>query len=81
MTAYVLRKQHLTGRTLMTSFVCGDDPRRRSFHSDVDQAKHFATSAAALAYRNLMPRQLGGAAEEYRVHQILPDGKFVDLGR
>jgi hypothetical protein len=80
MTAYVLRKQYLTGRIFMTSFVCGDDPRWRSFHSDVDQAKHFATAADALAYRKQMPRQLGGAAEAYRVHQLLPDGQFVDLG-
>jgi hypothetical protein len=80
MTAYVLLKQHLTGRLLMTSFVCGDDPRQRSFQSDVDQAKHFATPDAALAYRTQMPRQLGGTAEQYRVHQILPDGKLVDLG-
>jgi hypothetical protein len=82
MTTYVLLKQHLTGRLLVTSsFVCGDDPRRRSFHGDVDQAKQFATPEAALAYRNLMPRQLGGAAVDYRVHQILPDGKLVNLGR
>jgi hypothetical protein len=81
MTEYVLLKQHLTGRLFLTSFVCGEDARRRSFHSDVDQAKHFATPDAALVYRSLMPRQLGGAAEEYRVHQILPDGKLVDIGR
>jgi hypothetical protein len=80
MTAYVLRKQHLTGRIFMTSFVCGDDPLWRSFHSDLEQAKHFATADAALAYRKQMPRQLGGTAEEYRVHQVLPDGEFVDLG-
>ena len=80
MTAYVLRKQHLTGRVFMTSFVCGDDPLRRSFHSDVEQAKRFSTAAAALAYRKQMPRQLGGTAEDYRVHQLLPDGEFVDLG-
>jgi hypothetical protein len=80
MAAYVLRKQHLVGRVVMTSFVCGDDPRRRSFDSDVERAKHFATPDAALSYRNQMPRQLGGTAQEYRVNEVLPDGKLVDLG-
>jgi hypothetical protein len=80
MAAYVLRKQHLVGRVVMASFVCGDDPRRRSFASDVEQAKHFATPDAALAYRIDMPRQLGGAAEQYRVQEILAGGEFADLG-
>jgi hypothetical protein len=33
-----------------------------------------------LAYRNHMPPPLGGTAEQYRIHQVLPDGEFVDLG-
>jgi hypothetical protein len=80
MAAFVLRKQHLVGRVVMTSFVCGDNPRRRSFHGDVEQAKHFPTPDAALAYRTDMPRVLGGTAEQYRVQEILANGELLDTG-
>jgi hypothetical protein len=68
------------GRSVMVSFVCGDDPRHRSFHPDLEHAKRFPTADAALDYRNRMPRQLGGGAAQYDVYQVLADGGLVALG-
>jgi hypothetical protein len=59
-------------------FICGSHPKMVMFHPDVEHAARFGCIDEALAFRSLMDYQLGGT-EKYRVHELLPDGRFIDV--
>jgi hypothetical protein len=63
----------------MVVFV-GGDPRMPTFYPN-DPAGAFKAESIdeALACRSLMPYQLGGGAEAYHVHELLPDGQVIDV--
>lgn len=73
---YVLAKQYpeMGGAAV---FVCGD-PRMPTFHPTAEPAFRFEEMEDALLYRKAMPHQLGGT-EPYRVHELLPDGRIIDV--
>jgi hypothetical protein len=61
-----------------TIFVCSPNPRMPVFHFDRYQALKFSSPQEALEHRSFMDHQLGGK-EQYRVHEVMPDGSLVDV--
>jgi hypothetical protein len=58
-------------------FVCGH-PRMPSFDRDSGRAAKFESAEEALAFRSRMDHQIGGT-DKYRVHELLPDGRIIDV--
>jgi hypothetical protein len=77
MNQYVLCK-HYPHMSMTTVFVCGDDPRMPAFDANIAKAKRFLAQEAANEYRDGMAHKVAGT-EEYRVHELLPDGQLGDL--
>jgi hypothetical protein len=73
---YILCKQY--PEVGAVTFVCGPDPRMPTFHPTPEPAARFEEMEDALLFRSLMPHQLGGT-EKYRVHELLPDGRIIDV--
>jgi hypothetical protein len=58
-------------------FICGG-PFPPTFDVDVSRAARFDSVEDALIVRTNMPHQLGGN-DQYHVHEVLPDGRVVDV--
>ena len=73
---YVLLKQH--PRTNAVTFVGGVAPLAATFGPARAGAARFPTPGDALAFREHMARQPGGTGE-YHVHELLPDGRLMNV--
>jgi hypothetical protein len=75
MGKYVLAKYHpeMQGHV----FICGG-PLAPTFDPDVSKAATFDSIDDALLLRSGLPHLLGGT-DAYHVHEVLPDGRVVDV--
>lgn len=73
---YVLLSQH--PRTNAVTFVGGADPRAATFWPTRAGAARFPTPGAALTFRGQMAPQPGGTGA-YHVHELLPDGRLLNV--
>jgi hypothetical protein len=75
-TVYVLCKEHPQYRTV--TFICGPDPKTPIHAATPEEAAKFESIKHALKHRSAMPHQPGGT-EYYRVHELRPDGRIIDV--